>query len=138
MLWLCVEASRSAPVIQPRVSRTVWQTSSAAPEGWATTTSSRLTWAPKRSAAGGEALGMKTLLRVCLCCERLADILLLFQLRARELNNYSYSDLSLSPKRCDVIPYVRLKYREIYRFLYEINQIHEDIECLFSISVRTE
>lgn len=54
---LCPEAvwrHTSERVIQPRVSRIDWQISSAAPVGWATTTSSQPTWAPKRSAVEGE------------------------------------------------------------------------------------
>lgn len=64
LLSLCVEAAlrhRSAPVTQPRASLTVWRTSWAVPVGWATATSSRLTWAPRRSAVGGETLGCERL-----------------------------------------------------------------------------
>lgn len=56
-LALCWSAwrRRSARVTPPRVSLTGWRTSWAAPAGWAAAASSRPTWAPKRSAAGGGA-----------------------------------------------------------------------------------
>lgn len=78
-LALCWSAwrRRSARVTPPRVSLTGWRTSWAAPAGWAAAASSRPTWAPKRSAAGGGTLpcerGMNALLILWPVCHVLAS-----------------------------------------------------------------